>query len=237
MDALSRCGTGCVATQPPPPDAVVAGTAVVAAALVLLPRAWPVTRHVVTIVHEGAHGLAALLTGRRLSGIRLHSDTSGVTVSVGRPRGPGMVLTAAAGYVGPALLGWGPPHCSAPGTRSRCCGRCWCMLALLLVQIRNWFGLWSVLASAAVVLAVSWLLPGQAQSAFAYLLAWFLLLSAPRPVLELQAERRRRPFEQLRRGPAGAAHRSARAGVGGRLPRGDLGALVAGARWLLGGLA
>ena len=66
------------------------------------------------------------------------------------------------------------------------------LLALLLVQIRNWFGLWSVLVSGAVVLVVSELLPGQAQSAFAYLLTWFLLLSAPRPVLELQAERRRR---------------------------------------------
>ena len=42
-----------------------------------------------TIVHEAGHAVAALLTGRRLAGIRLHSDSSGVTVSVGRPRGPG----------------------------------------------------------------------------------------------------------------------------------------------------
>ena len=101
VDPLSEVWHRVVTTQPPPSAAVVAGTAVVAAVLVLLPRTWRVTRHVVTIVHEGAHGVAALLTGRRLSGIRLHSDTSGVTVSVGRPRGPGMVLTSAAGYVGP----------------------------------------------------------------------------------------------------------------------------------------
>ena len=44
-------------------------------------------RHVVTIVHEGAHGLAAWATGRQLAGIRLHSDTSGVTVSRGRATG------------------------------------------------------------------------------------------------------------------------------------------------------
>jgi hypothetical protein len=35
-------------------------------------------------------------------------------------------------------------------------------------------------------------LPAQAQSAFAYTVAWFLLLAAPRPVLELQAQRWRR---------------------------------------------
>jgi hypothetical protein len=111
------------------------------------------------------------------------------------------------------------------------------MLALLLVQIRNWFGLWSVLASAAVVLAVSWLLPGQAQSAFAYLLAWFLLLSAPRPVLELQAERRRR------RSSGSDADQLARlTGVPGLVWVGvflavSLGSLVTGARWLLDGIA
>ncbi len=68
-----------------------------AAVLVLVPAAWRLTRHAVTIVHEGGHGLAATLSGRRLAGIRLHSDTSGLTVSVGRPRGPGMVVTRAPG--------------------------------------------------------------------------------------------------------------------------------------------
>ena len=63
------------------------------------------------------------------------------------------------------------------------------LLALLLIQVRNWFGLWSILISAAVVFAVSWWLQPQVQSAFAYSLAWFLLLAAPRPVLELQRQR------------------------------------------------
>ena len=237
MNALGQVWHRVLATQAAPPGPVIAALAVAAAALVLLPRAWPVTRHVVTIVHEGAHGLAALLTGRRLSGIRLHSDTSGVTVSVGRPRGPGMVLTAAAGYVGPALLGLGAAALLGAGHAVALLWAVLVMLALLLVQIRNWFGLWSVLASAAVVLAVSWLLPGQAQSAFAYLLAWFLLLSAPRPVLELQAERRRR------RSSGSDADQLARlTGVPGLVWVGvflavSLGSLVTGARWLLDGVA
>ncbi|MDT7621592.1 MAG: hypothetical protein QOF99_2493, partial [Pseudonocardiales bacterium] len=60
---------------------------------------WRIARTVVTIAHEGGHAMIAVLTGRRLAGIRLHSDTSGVTVSVGRTTGPGMVLTALAGYL------------------------------------------------------------------------------------------------------------------------------------------
>jgi hypothetical protein len=236
VDPLSEVWHRVVATQPPPSAAVVAGTLVVAAVLVLWRRSWRVTRHVVTIVHEGAHGVAALVTGRRLSGIRLHSDTSGVTVSVGRPRGPGMVLTAAAGYVGPALLGLGAAALLGAGHAVALLWAVLALLALLLVQIRNWFGLWSVLVSGAVVLAVSELLPGQAQSAFAYLLAWFLLLAAPRPVLELQAERRRR------RSSTSDADQLARlTGLPGLVWVGlflavSTGALVWGGRWLLADL-
>ncbi len=191
MTLLGEVWDRIASTQPQPDDRVVAGAALIAALLVLAPGAWPVTRHVVTLVHEGAHGLVALLTGRRLAGIRLHSDTSGLTVSRGRPTGVGMVLTAAAGYVGPGLLGLAAAGVLGLG---HAVGLLWgllVLLALLLVQIRNWFGLWSVLVSGAVVFAVSWWLPAEAQSGFAYLVAWFLLLAAPRPVVELQSRRRR----------------------------------------------
>ena len=191
MDILGEVWHRAMTTQPAPPGRVIALTAVLAMLLVWAPGAWPVTRHVVTIAHEAAHGFAALLSGRRLHGIRLHSDTSGLTVSAGRTTGPGMVMTAAAGYVGPGLLGLGAAALLA---HHRAVGLLWAlliMLALLLIQVRNWFGLWSVLLSAAAVFAVSWWLQPQLQSAFAYLLTWFLLLAAPRPVLELQTLRRR----------------------------------------------
>ncbi|MDQ6938479.1 MAG: M50 family metallopeptidase, partial [Actinomycetota bacterium] len=77
--------------QADPPGAVILATLVIAVALVLVRPSWRRTRHLVTIAHEGSHGFVAVLTGRRLSGIRLHSDTSGLTVSRGRARGPGMV--------------------------------------------------------------------------------------------------------------------------------------------------
>jgi hypothetical protein len=189
VDVLGEVWQRAVVTQDRPTGQIVAAAAFVAALLVLVPGAWPVARHVVTIAHEGAHGLAALLSGRRLAGIRLHSDTSGLTVSSGRPTGFGMVLTSFAGYVGPALLGLGAAFLLAAGRAGALLWSLLLLLALLLVQIRNWFGLWSVLVSGGVVFAASWWLPERGLSAFAYLVAWFLLLAAPRPVLELQTKR------------------------------------------------
>jgi hypothetical protein len=173
-----------VASQPAPDRSTVVITAAVGIALVVVPVAWHYSRHVVTITHEAGHGLAALLSGRRLAGIRLHSDTSGLTVSRGRLRGPGMVATAAAGYLATGLLGLGAAAVLASG---HSVGLLW----LLLVQIRNWFGLWSILVAGAVVFGISWWGSVAVQTGFAYVVTWFLLISAPRPVLELQQSRHR----------------------------------------------
>ncbi|WP_222194890.1 M50 family metallopeptidase [Modestobacter italicus] len=190
MDAVSSFWDQVTASSPPLPGWLLALTAALAAVLVTSRALWSRARHSVTIAHEGAHGLAALVTGRRLAGIRLHSDTSGVTVSAGRPTGPGMVLTAAAGYTGPGLFGLGAAALLAAG---HAIGLLWALLALLallLVQIRNWYGLWSVLVTGALVFAATWWLPATGQAAFAHVVTWFLLLAAPKTVLELQAKRR-----------------------------------------------
>src|SRR3954453_3106444 len=192
MTAAARFWDRVTAVVPALPPSVLWGSAAVAALLVLSPTLWRITRHAVTIAHEGAHGAVALASGRRLSGIRLHSDTSGLTVSAGKPTGLGMVLTCFAGYVGPGLFGLGAAALLASG---HAVGLLWALLvllALLLVQIRNWYGLWSVLVTSAVVFAATWWLPDQGQAAFAAVATWFLLLAAPRTVLELQTSRRRR---------------------------------------------
>ena len=176
--------------QPLPSVLVVLATAVVALLLVSVPVLWGVTRHVVTVVHEGGHGLVAVLGGRRLTGIRLHSDTSGLTVSRGRPTGPGMVMTLLAGYTAPALVGAAAAAVLSTGHALVLLWAVLLLLALLLVQIRNLFGLWVVLALGAVVLAVTWWASPPAQSGAAYLLTWFLLLAAPRTVVELGRSRR-----------------------------------------------
>jgi hypothetical protein len=234
VDGLDQFWARITAPVPDLATGAMLATAAAAAVLVLSPALWHPVRHVVTIAHEGAHGLVALASGRRLSGIRLHSDTSGLTVSAGKPTGLGMVLTCAAGYTGPALFGLGAAALLAAG---HAVGLLWALLgllALLLVQIRNWYGLWSVLVTGAVVFAATWWLPPQGQSVFAALATWFLLLAAPKTVLELQAKRRRRGGA-----PDSDADQLARLT---RLPAlfwvgvfllVDVGALVLGARWLL----
>jgi hypothetical protein len=220
--------------QPPPEPGAVAATAGLALLAVALPPLWRTTRHVVTIAHEGAHGVAALLAGRRLEGIRLHSDTSGLTVSRGRPRGPGMVLTAFAGYVGPALLGLGSAFLLAHGRALAMLWLALLLLALLLLQIRNFYGLWVVAAAGGVVFGVTWWGSGQAQSLAAYAGTWFLLLAAPRPVLEMQSERRRRGVRTSDADTlARLTHVPALVWVGAFLVV-TVGCLVLGGGWLLG---
>ena len=222
-------------TQPPPGEGSVLATALVALALVVLPRAWSLSRHVVTIAHEGAHGLAALLSGRRLAGIRLHSDTSGLTVSQGRRTGPGMVVTAFAGYVGPALLGLGAALLLRERHALAVLWLAVLLLGLLLLQIRNFYGLSVVLVAGVGMVAVTWWGSDAVQSLAAYTGTWFLLLAAPRPVLELQQARRHG------RAPDSDADTLARLT---RLPGlvwvgvflvVTIGCLVVGGRWLWGG--
>lgn len=222
-----------LARQPVPAPGLVAATAVAGLLLVLPRPLWAVTRHAVTIVHEGAHGLVARLVGRRLAGIRLHSDTSGLTVSRGRSRGPGMIATFLAGYPGPALVGLGSAALLGSGHAVAVLWLVLLGLALMLLQIRNWFGLWSVLLAGSVVFAITWWTAERAQSAFAYLLTWFLLFAATRPVLELRAQRRGHrardsDADQLARltGVPGAAWVAVFAIV-------NLGALALGGSWLL----
>ncbi|EFF92996.1 MULTISPECIES: M50 family metallopeptidase [Streptomyces] len=178
-------------TQPSPDRWVVIGTALVALAVVVPAALWRVARNAVTIAHEGGHGLVALLTGRTLTGIRLHSDTSGLTLSRGKPYGLGMILTAAAGYTAPPLLGLGGAALLAVGRITLLLWVATALLLAMLVMIRNAYGVLTVVLTGGTFLLVSWLAGPQVQAAFAYAVVWFLLLGGVRPAFELQVRRAR----------------------------------------------
>jgi hypothetical protein len=170
---------------------MLVGSLVVGVLLVLLPGTWHTVRHAVTVVHEGGHGVAAVVSGRRLTGIRLHSDTSGLTVSKGPRTGFGMVVTLLAGYTAPAIAALGAAWMLDRGYSA---GLLWALLlvlALMLVQIRNWFGLWVILVGAAIVVAVTWLASPQWQLVFGHVVTVVLALGALRASIELQSSRRR----------------------------------------------
>jgi hypothetical protein len=163
----------------------------VAVGVVGVTPAWRVARFVVTLAHEGGHALAAVLTGRRLAGIRVHSDTSGLTVSRGRPRGPGMVLTAAAGYPAPGLLGLAGVWLTVEGHAVAVAAGLGVLLLVALVLVRNVVGALVVLGTAAVLVGGLLLLPSGVGSALPLVLCLVLVAGAVRSAVELGATRRR----------------------------------------------
>ncbi|HEY0936131.1 MAG TPA: M50 family metallopeptidase [Trebonia sp.] len=177
--------------QSAPPGWAVAVSAAIALLLVASPRLWRTTRIAITIAHESGHAAVSLLSGRRLEGIRLHRDTSGETVSRGRRSGPGVVLTALAGYLAPPLLGAGAAALLGTERVTLVLALLLLLLAATLVMVRNWYGALAVLVTGGALFAVIALAGPSLRAACAYAVAWFLLFGGVRPVAELARTRRR----------------------------------------------
>ncbi|MEU8610446.1 M50 family metallopeptidase [Actinoplanes sp. NPDC048791] len=191
IDSVSDLWDTLLGAQPDPPGLLVLVTAVIALAVVAFRPLWRIARNAITIAHEGGHALVALLTGRKLRGIRLEFDTSGLTLSAGRPTGPGMMFTLLAGYIAPSLVGLGGAWLLGGNRITLLLWVAVLLLLLMLINIRNVFGAVSVLVTGAIVFAVSWYATPQVQAAFAYVGVWFLLIGGVRPVFELQKLRSR----------------------------------------------
>lgn len=176
-----------------PSSWLVLATGVGAALAVVVDGVWRWARGVVTIAHEAGHAVAALVTGRRLTGIKLHSDTSGLTLSVGKPTGFGMVVTAAAGYVSPSLVGLAGVALLAVDRVTVMLWAAAAVLVTMLVMVRNLYGALTLLVTGGAVVGVSLYAPADVQAAFAYSITWFLLLGGVRPVGELRRQRRHYP--------------------------------------------
>ena len=164
---------------------------VVAAALAFVPVTWRVTRHVATLVHEAGHALVAVATGRRLNGIRLHSDTSGLTVSTGRSTGPGMIATAAAGYPAPSAVGLAVLLLVEHDRATWALWAAVALLAAMVLFIRNGFGLLVLVVAGGATALLTYRADGTAQVLALQVFGWFLLLAGPRTSLDLWGHRRR----------------------------------------------
>ncbi|MFC5379346.1 M50 family metallopeptidase [Aquipuribacter nitratireducens] len=180
-DALREIWSDALTAAAPPGLVVVLVVAGVALALAQV----PLVRQAVTVVHEAGHAVVAVCVGRRVSGIRLHADASGVTLSRGRPSGPGMVATLLAGYPAPSVVGVAGAAAVAAGYAA---GLLWALVlaaTVLVLAVGNLYGLLVLLALGGAVAAASWFLPPTVVGWVALLLVWTLLLTAPRTVLEL----------------------------------------------------
>lgn len=216
-----------------PPRTLVLVTGLLAVGAVASRRVWPVSRTVVTMAHEGGHALLALLTGRRLAGVRLFHNSAGVTVSAGYSGGPAVVLTALAGYLAAPLLGLGAAALLATGHLLSVLLLSLAGLVGLAIAMRNAYGFLVVFVTGAAIVAVLWQGSSPIEAVLGYAMTWFLLIGGARPVLELQRGRRRRPGDSN-----DADHLARLTGVPGSLWVGvfglvALGALALGAWWLL----
>jgi hypothetical protein len=192
VDVVERFWREVSTPVPDLPTELLLATLAAAALLVMLRPVWRLTRNVVTIAHEGGHALVAICSGRTLTRILLHSDTSGVTVSKGRRDGPGMVATAAAGYATPPVLGVGAAALVAADAISAMLVIAVVLLLATLILIRNAYGVLSVVLTGAVFVVVAVYGSANVQYGFACFVTWFLILGGLRTVLEVQRKRTRR---------------------------------------------
>lgn len=130
----------------------VAGAAIV----VFVGPFWRLVRTVVTVVHELGHALVGLLCGRKFTGLVINSDMSGHTVTSGRARGLGLILTTAAGYPMPLLVGAGVCAAALTGRAGLVLLIALVLVLFALVRARSLFTVVSLLAVFAGCWATWW---------------------------------------------------------------------------------
>jgi hypothetical protein len=132
---------------------------VLAAVVLSIPRVtWRYFGLFVTVIHELGHAFAGLMTGRLITGIKLHKDHSGTTHSVGRP-GFGAVWSGFWGYPTPAVVGAALVWASINGWSGAALSIGTIILVLTLLFIRNAFGILIMLACAGASWVLAWYAP------------------------------------------------------------------------------
>jgi hypothetical protein len=149
---------------------------------------WSAARNAITVVHEGGHALMAVLWGRRIAGIKLNADTSGVTISSGKPWGLGVIFTAAAGYTAPAALGLFLAYLSSEGRSFLALVILGVSMVLIFLSIRN---LWGIVVTVPLTVGLYYVLQlNDSVQTFALVaVAAFLTVASTRPIIELQRAR------------------------------------------------
>lgn len=164
------------------PGAVAVLLGLVALGAALLPAIWPVARHVNTIAHEAGHATMASALGRRVVGVTMKPDGSGLTeVQLGEKAGS--VMFQLAGYLGPSVFGLVAAKLIQLGHSIAVLWLAMLLLLCMLLVVRG-FGLLTVIGSGVALYVVAADTSVGAQVMTAYGVAWFLLLSGVRVISE-----------------------------------------------------
>jgi hypothetical protein len=166
----------------PPPIALFIGILVFIA--VLGPTLWKVTTHVNTVVHEGAHALVGLGSGRRIRSVKINPNGGGGT-KMEPNRGFGYGVAAFAGYIGSSAAGLLAAWLISIGHILAVLWLGGLLLVAMVLMVRNLFGAIVILACGALLYLILRYTTAGVETAVAYGLTWFLLLSAPKDALSV----------------------------------------------------
>ena len=158
-------------------------TGLVALVAVSLQAVWLIARHVNTIAHEGTHAITDSALGHRIEWVRLNPDATGGTRASGGKLA-GNVTATFTGYLGPSGFGLGAAKLIEVGHSVAVLWLALLLLIVLLFVLRSVFSYVPVIAVGLVIYLVARYGSVGAGTIAAYLLAWFLLLSGLRVVLE-----------------------------------------------------
>jgi hypothetical protein len=163
-----------------------------AAAALSIPRlTWQYFGVFTTLVHELGHAFAALLTGRRLTGIRIHRNHGGSAESLGRG-GFSAVFSGFFGYPTPAMVGAALLWCVFNGYTATALLVGTVIIVGTLLFIRNAFGLLAVVLSAVVSGLLWYFAPADVQAYALLVIGCALLVGAVRAFFGVVAVHTRR---------------------------------------------
>ncbi|HEU4668667.1 MAG TPA: M50 family metallopeptidase [Arthrobacter sp.] len=159
--------------------------AVMAAAALSVPRrSWRYFGLLATATHEMGHAVAAVLSGQRLSGIRLRMDHSGTTTTYSRSR-RATAWSCFWGYPVPAIVGATFVWCGFSGWGPAAIAGGAVALAASLPFIRNLTGVLITSAAIALTLLLVLVVPAAFVGHVAVILGLALLVAAVRDLIKL----------------------------------------------------
>jgi Peptidase M50B-like len=170
-------------TQHPLSEAAAVLVGLVALVAISVDLGWRIIRHPGVMAHEGAHAVVGWLLFRKVGGIKMDSAGNGVTL-VERGGCLGSVVMFFAGYVGPSLFGLGAARLIEFGHVVAVLWITLFLLGVLLMSVRWSFGIITVVLTGAAVYGIARYTPMQVQMVAGYGIAWLLLLTGVRQIVE-----------------------------------------------------
>ena len=137
---------------------------------------WPVTQHITTMAHEGAHATVGSAIGRQVKGMTFQANGNGATNLAGSGVA-GSLSTAIVGYLGPSAFGIGAAEMIKAGYIVAVLWIGVAGLLAIMTMLRRSFGIVSVVVAFVLLFGVAGFASVQVQVVTAYALAWFLLIS------------------------------------------------------------